>query len=103
MTVKQTIEQKLTEAFDPVHLEVIDESHMHNVPEGAESHFKVIVVSERFRDEKLVARHRLVNSALKAELDGPVHALSMRTWTPEQWQEKGGVIPDSPPCMGGGG
>ncbi len=44
-----------------MHLEVIDESHMHSVPEGAESHFKVVAVSERFADHKLVGRHRMVN------------------------------------------
>ena len=48
MNRKETIEQKLREAFSPLHLEVADESHMHSVPEGAQSHFKVTVVSERF-------------------------------------------------------
>ena len=42
------IRERLSEALKPVHLEVADESHMHNVPSGAESHFNVFVVSEAF-------------------------------------------------------
>ncbi|MCU7948134.1 MAG: BolA/IbaG family iron-sulfur metabolism protein [Candidatus Thiodiazotropha sp. (ex Cardiolucina cf. quadrata)] len=48
-TTQKTIQQKLQSAFSPLHLEVINESHMHSVPEGAESHFKVVVVSEAFQ------------------------------------------------------
>ena len=46
MSMKQTIENKLDQALAPTHLVVKDESHMHNVPEGAESHFNVFVVSD---------------------------------------------------------
>jgi BolA protein len=80
---------------------VIDESHMHAVPEGAESHFKLVVVSEQFAEHKLVGRHRLVNQLLRDELDSGLHALALHTWTPEEWFEKGGKVPDSPECMGG--
>ena len=76
MTTQQTITDKLNEAFSPEHLEVINESHMHNVPEGSESHFKVIVVSDAFRDKMPVARHRMVNKALEQELAGGIHALN---------------------------
>jgi BolA family transcriptional regulator, general stress-responsive regulator len=46
-------------------VELVDESHMHSVPEGAESHFKLLVVSERFAGKNLVARHRAVNAVLR--------------------------------------
>jgi BolA protein len=83
-------------------LEVTDESYMHNVPEGAESHFKVLVVSNAFADERLVGRHRRVNALLREELDGGLHALSIHAWTPEEWFEKGGGrAPESPQCLGG--
>jgi BolA protein len=101
MSRKERIQERLQSALLPMHLEVIDESHMHSVPEGAESHFKVVVVSERFAEQKLVGRHRLVNQALKGELESGLHALALHTWTPEEWFEKGGVAPDSPQCMGG--
>ncbi|MGD2117501.1 MAG: BolA/IbaG family iron-sulfur metabolism protein [Chromatiales bacterium] len=98
---RDTIEQKLIDAFAPLHVEVVDESHMHDVPPGAESHFKVTLVSESFDDQLLIARHRAVNHELKQELEGGVHALALHTMTPEEWFAKGGVAPDSPPCLGG--
>ncbi len=100
MSRKERIEKKLESALSPMHLEVIDESHMHSVPEGAESHFKVLAVSERFADQKLVGRHRMVNRELSGEFETGLHALTLHTWTPEEWLEKGGKAPESPPCMG---
>jgi acid stress-induced BolA-like protein IbaG/YrbA len=58
MTVQRNIETKIRSSLAPSHLEVIDESHMHSVPPGSESHFRVVVVSERFEDLPLVQRHR---------------------------------------------
>ncbi|XP_018022805.1 putative bolA-like protein K11H12.1 [Hyalella azteca] len=59
------------------HVAVVDESHMHNVPRGAETHFKVLVVSTRFQGMPLIQRHRLVNDVLAEELASGVHALSI--------------------------
>lgn len=101
MSIQNDIERKLNEAFAPLHLEVVNESHMHNVPEGSESHFKVTLVTERFEGQRLIQRHQAVNRALKEELAGRIHALALHTMTPGEWFEKGGVAPQSPPCMGG--
>ena len=101
MSVQDQIQQKLQTELDPVHLEVLNESHMHNVPPGSESHFKVTVVSGSFEAMKLLARHQLCNRILADELAGPVHALSLYTLTPEEWVERGGAVPESPPCHGG--
>jgi len=101
MNRQQNIEQKLRQALSPVHLEVIDETHMHSVPEDAQSHFKVIVVAEPFVGKSLIQRHRLINSTLAEELQGGIHALALHTMTPEEWFEKNGAAPESPPCMGG--
>ena len=100
MNTQETITEKL-QALSPEHLEVINESHMHNVPEGSESHFKVVIVSDDFKDKMLIARHRLVNKALEEELNGSIHALALHTMTIQEWFDKGGA-PDSPPCLGGG-
>lgn len=100
MSMQQTIVSKLEKALSPEHLEVIDESHMHNVPEGSESHFKVVIVSNDFKDKMLLARHRMVNKALEDELKGSVHALALHTMTMEEWFDKGKAA-DSPPCEGG--
>lgn len=102
MSIQQTITQKLQEEFHPKHLEVINESNMHNVPEGSESHFKVVIVTDEFKEKMLLARHRLVNKVLEDELNGGIHALALHTMTMEEWFKKGGA-PDSPKCLGGDG
>lgn len=102
MSVEQSIREKLSQALDPVVLSVVNESHMHNVPKNSETHFKVVIVSERFSGLSRIARQRLVHDLLKEELEGPVHALSQKVYTPEEWQdrgESGGA--SSPPCLGG--
>ena len=101
MTVQATIERKLVENLSPAHLEVINESHMHSVPPGSESHFKVIVVTDSFADQRLVQRHQAVNAVLADELAGPLHALSMETLTPDEWRARGGRTFNSPDCHGG--
>jgi BolA protein len=101
MSRQTRIEAAVRAALEPLHLEVVDESHMHAVPEGAESHFKLLVVSERFAGQNLVARHRAVNAVLRPEFDTGLHALALHTWTPEEWFERGGSAPESPPCLGG--
>ena len=102
MIVQQAIETKLSGALSPAHLEVLNESHMHSVPANSETHFKVIVVSDGFAGKTRVARHQAVNKLLSAELAGPVHALSIQAHTPDEWVARGGMVPDSPGCMGGG-
>ena len=102
MRVQATIEQKLTEALQPLHLEVINESGNHNVPPGSESHFKVVIVSKAFEGKMLIKRHRLVNEVLAEELQGVIHALALHTYTEQEWAEQTGGAPMSPPCLGGG-
>ncbi len=101
MTIQATIEEKINQALKPEYLEVLNESHMHNVPPGSESHFKVTVVTTDFENKLLVARHRVLNQLLKEELEGEVHALSLNTLTPTEWLEKNGEVRNSPPCLGG--
>lgn len=102
MSRKERIQTELTQGLTPMHLVIDDESHMHNVPDGAESHFKVLIVSEQFTGEKPLARHRRVNALLQKELERGMHALSIHAWTPEEWFERGGgAAPESPECLGG--
>lgn len=87
-TVAQTMESKLREALSPDALEIVDESHLHaghaGAPEGGESHFRIRIVSAAFEELSPVARQRLVNQTLREELAGPVHALTMKTLTPDE-------------------
>jgi BolA protein len=103
MNRRELIIRKLTDAFHPFHLDVEDESHNHNVPEGSESHFKVLLVCKDFEGQGLVHRHRAVNKTLAEELANGVHALALHTMTPDEWFQKNGQAPESPPCLGGDG
>ena len=101
MKIQNAIESKITDTIQPEYLEVVNESHQHNVAPGSESHFKLTIVSPEFEGKMLIARHRQINKLLQDELDGPVHALSMHTYTPQEWNEKNGAVRPSPPCLGG--
>ena len=101
MIVQNKITHKLTDALSPVHLEVVNESSMHSVPPGSESHFKVVAISDRFQDQSLVLRHRMINELLADEIAGPIHALSLHTMTPTEWRSQGKSTEDSPLCLGG--
>jgi BolA protein len=88
MRVKAAIEKKLGEGLSPRRLSVVDESHLHaghaHAPESGESHFRVEVVSAAFAGLSRVARQRLVYGLLAEEMQGRVHALALRTLTPEE-------------------
>ncbi len=101
MGIQQIIEQKLESAFSPEFLSVENETHMHSVPSDAESHFKVTVVTNDFKDLLLIKRHRLVNKVLEEEIKN-IHALALHTLTNDEWFEKAGKVAISPPCEGGG-
>lgn len=101
MNIQNNIEQKLLAHFEPAHLEVVNESFMHNVPDGAETHFKVILVTPEFSGKRLIHRHRAVNAILKDELADQIHALALHTYTDVEWQNLYGNSPDSPACLGG--
>ncbi|MEA2939163.1 MAG: BolA family transcriptional regulator, ral stress-responsive regulator [Alphaproteobacteria bacterium] len=86
MSTRDRIAEKLTHAFAPARLEVVDESHQHAGHSGArpggETHFRVHIVSEAFRGKSRLERHRMVNETLSGELAGGVHALAIQASTP---------------------
>ncbi|MEP5568299.1 MAG: BolA/IbaG family iron-sulfur metabolism protein [Halioglobus sp.] len=101
MNVQTEIEQNLNTELQPELLEVSNESHMHSVPPNSETHFKVVVVSAQFDGKRKVARHQQVYQVLSDQLAGPVHALALHTYTPDEWTERQQASPDSPDCLGG--
>ena len=101
MSVGDEIERKIRNAIEPEYLDVINESYMHNVPPGSESHFKVIIVSSTFDNLGRIQRHQVINRILAEELSGPVHALSIETMTMAEWNDCGGRQFESPLCRGG--
>ena len=101
MSVEEQIEAKIITALEPRHLAVINESFKHSVPPGSESHFKLVIVSDRFDGQARVRRHQTVNRILAAELRDSIHALSMETLTAAEWTARGGETLATPPCLGG--
>jgi len=112
--VENEIKQILTREYNPIHMEIINESHMHNVPKFSESHFKVLVVSDLFTPLSLIEQHKHVNNTLKDYIGtGKIHALSIVSRTPVQWeriqkkkeleQQQQSNVEPSPSCKGGFG
>jgi BolA protein len=86
MATRDLITEKLSKAFAPQSLDVVDESHQHlghsGHRPGGETHFRVYIVSEAFRGKSRLERHRLVNDTLSGELAGGVHALAIHASAP---------------------
>ena len=101
MQLQTRIESKLQDALLPEHLEVVNESTMHNVAPGSETHFRVFVVSAAFSGETLVRRHQRIYQLLEAERQDGIHALGIQTLTPEEFAEAEAAHIESPPCLGG--
>lgn len=100
MDVAEQIESKVAAAFEPLHLELLNESHMHSGP-ATDSHFKLVVVSSQFDSLNAVKRHQAVYRLLQEELSGSVHALALHLYSPGEWQEMASDAPVSPQCRGG--
>lgn len=86
MAIEDTIRVKLETAFAPSSLQIVNESHLHHGHHGSpgtgESHFRLHIVSDRFKGKGRVERHRMVNEVLKAELAGVIHALAVKALAP---------------------
>ncbi len=101
MSIQLRLEERLQSKFKPIHFLLENESHLHG---GAardpgkirESHFKVVIVSEQFREKRLLQQHQLVYQAV-GDIMKEIHALALHTYTPEEWSLRQGA-PDSPQC-----
>jgi BolA protein len=86
MRTADLITKKLTEAFMPVSLKVLDESHQHEGHTGhrpgGQTHYRVYIVSEAFKGKSRLERHRMINQLLSAELEGGIHALAIHAAAP---------------------
>jgi BolA protein len=86
MRTAELITKKLTEAFVPQSLNVVDESHRHEGHAGhrpgEQTHFRVYIVSESFKGKTRIDRHRMVNKILSDELATGVHALAIHAAAP---------------------
>ena len=102
MRVQHQIEERIRRSLAPEFLHIVNESSKHRVPDDAETHFDVTIVSDHFADTRLLERHRQVQKLLADELAGPVHALSLHTYTSWEWQQSRQTSA-FPACAGGDG
>jgi BolA family transcriptional regulator, general stress-responsive regulator len=85
------LEHTLRAAFTPEHLVVEDESARHAGHAGAASgggHYRVLIVAQAFAGQSALARQRAVYAALGAAMRTTIHALALRTLTPEEWRRQ---------------
>jgi BolA protein len=88
MRTADLITKKLSEAFTPQSLKVLDESHQHEGHAGhrpgGQTHYRVYIVSKAFKGKTRLERHRMINQLLSAELAGSVHALAIHAAAPDE-------------------
>jgi BolA protein len=88
--VRDVIESRLRAEFQPLLLEIIDESAKHAGHAGAAGgggHFQVTIVSAEFEGKTILEQHRMVNRALEELIGGDIHALGLNTIAASHWDE----------------
>lgn len=100
MARKERIAQLINNTLHPLHCIIEDETHLHHVPLDGETHFKLTIVADEFSSLKLVDRHKYLFELLHAEFKTGLHALSLKLYSPAEW-EKQATIPPSPACRDG--
>jgi len=98
MKIESIIRERLNQNFRPKVLEIENESHKHGRPQGAESHFQVLCVSDLFKNTSKVERHRKIYELLKEELATSIHALSLKIYTEDEWSLVDKKLLSTPPC-----
>ena len=102
MKLETSIRKKIEDALKPVFFEIENESVKHRRPPGAETHFRLLVVSEKFDGLSRVDRQRLVASLFDDERDEGLHALTQKALTPTEWEaQKDQAQTPSPNCKDG--
>ncbi|OGV32373.1 MAG: hypothetical protein A3E88_05825 [Legionellales bacterium RIFCSPHIGHO2_12_FULL_35_11] len=97
MSRKEFLENLLTTSLCPDYIEIEDESHNHKGAKNLESHFKAIIVSDKFKNLSKIARHRLIFSIIADEFNN-MHALTLALYTSEEWSSKIMLPAASPKC-----
>lgn len=95
--MQSKLETTIINALNPELLEVVNESYKHNVPKDAESHFKILAISNKFTNLSKIARHKMLFNLLATEFKN-IHALSLALYTPEEWQQKPNKQHSTPAC-----
>lgn len=100
MAIADSLKAKIEKHLGPTHLLVLDDSHGHS--RGQETHFTVIVISKVFEGVSRLERSRMVSSLFDEERALGLHALTQKTFTPEEWDKVKDTFEHQPPaCLGG--
>lgn len=102
MTIEAELRSRIQEAFPQAQVLLENESYKHNVPDGSETHFVMTLVADEFDAMPRVKRHQAVYGLVSDLLEGPVHALALHLYSPQQWVQRHQQSPNSPECLGGG-
>ena len=95
--METTIKNLLIDSLKPSILSITNESYMHNVPEGSESHFKIVIVSNNFKNQSTVKRHQLIYRVLD-DIMKLIHALSIYAFDEDEYKDNP-IVLDSPNCV----
>jgi BolA protein len=94
--IESQIINTLSTSMNLSSLKITNESFMHNVPKGSESHFKIVVVTNDFNNLSIIKRHKLIYKTLD-NLMNKIHALSIHAFNEEEFKLNP-IILDSPEC-----
>ena len=94
--IQDTIKKTLIKEFNPSVLKIVNESYMHSVPKNAETHFKLVIVSDSFNNVSQVKRHQIIYKSLE-DIMNQIHALSINSFDEAEYS-KNPIILDSPNC-----
>ena len=94
--IELVIINNLNESINISSLKIINESFMHNVPKDSESHFKVIIVSDDFKNLSQINRHKLVYTSLETIMND-IHAISIQSFSEDEYRINPAIL-DSPEC-----
>ena len=95
--IHNTIKEILIKDFNPSVLKIVNESYMHSVPKKAETHFKLVIVSDFFMNMTQVKRHQIIYKSLE-DIMKQIHALSIHSFDENEYS-KNPIILDSPNCV----
>ncbi len=95
--METTIKNLLIDSLKPSILSITNESYMHNVPEDSESHFKIVIVSNNFKNQSNVKRHQLIYRVLD-DIMKLIHALSIYAFDEDEYKDNP-IVLDSPNCI----
>ena len=102
MSKQQELLERIQAEFQPHFVTVENESHMHSSGRGADSHFKLVIVSDAFEGMRKVQRHQKLYQLFADDLKNGIHALALPLYTKSEWESQGKAFPKSPNCLGVG-